>query len=69
MDETNLFDIKMVSYAAVSHKIRLLKDFNFNEIIVDDPFGSSEKYKIAYEKIFLGCSALLEEIKLKFQDE
>ena len=69
MDETNLFDIKMVSYAAVSHKIRLLKDFNFNEIIVDDPFGSPEKYKIAYEKIYLGCSALLEEIKLKFQDE
>jgi len=38
-----------------------LKDFQGNEINVEDPFGT-DNYAKAYEKIFLGCSALMKEL-------
>lgn len=67
MDKYILEDMDYISYAAVSHKIRLLKDFESQNIIVDDPYGCPEKYPHAYEKISLGCNALLKEIQEKFE--
>lgn len=61
-------EIEYNSYAAIRHKIRLLKDFESKNIIVDDPFGCPEKYPPAYEKISLGCNALLKEIQEKFEN-
>ena len=68
MDENILQAVKNISYSAVSHKLRLLKDFDSKNIIVDDPFGCPEEYQPAYEKISLGCKALLKEIQANFEN-
>ena len=42
-------------------KIRLLKDFDGNEISVADP-GFLGEHEKAFSEIYLGCQALLKEI-------
>ena len=61
LDENILEQAKKISGGDPENKIRLLKDFQGNEINVEDPFGTN-RYPQAYEKIYLGCSALLEEL-------
>ncbi len=67
LDKDMLQMAKKISGGDPDNKIRLLKDDNGNEISVNDPFHSDnpkKAYPAAYEKIFLGCSALLRELAL-----
>ena len=65
LDKDMLQMAKKISGGDPDNKIRLLKDDNGNEINVDDPFHAAnprKAYPATYEKIFLGCSALLKEL-------
>ena len=61
LDANILEQVKNICGGDPENKIRLLRNFQGNEINVDDPFGT-DNYPQAYEKIYRGCLALMKEL-------
>ncbi len=64
LDSRVLETLKATCNGDPDKKIRLLKDFDGNNISVEDP-GYKGEHDKACAKIFLGCSALLKELTAK----